>query len=262
MNKQYLPAIATIFILAIASMSFMPVFATATPVARAQPQLVVVTIPEDDEVHKTGIIVLDEVGPDAPYTDTSRTNWLTLRGTTTTPRVQDLMAQYKIMVSYNGLYVTPTTIVCQVIEKDKVNPIKDRQTAIPENLKTSLVDQTGLFACKFRWGKAGVGVLDIYYKGTVAPVFFADYIVLVSATYTIGRSIVYGAEIQDICVLGWDLGLVANGAIVAIHYNKALAGQTADNHNIFPNPLGNFVSCEDATLYQKHLVMGLPVPWS
>ena len=252
MNKQYLPAIATIFILAIASMSFMPVFATATLVARAQPQLVVVTIPEDDEVHKTGIIVLDDTAPQAPYTDTVRAAWLAR----TTARNQDLMAQYKIMVSYNGLYVTPTTIVCQVIEKDKVNPIKDRQTAIPENLKTSLVDQTGLFACTFRWGKTGVGVLDLYYKGTVAPAFFADYIVLVSAAYTIGRSIVYGAEIQDICVLGWNLGNTV------IQYNKALTGQTADNHNIFPNPLGSYVSCEDATLYQKHLVMGLPVPWS
>jgi hypothetical protein len=239
-------------------MSFMPVFATATLVARAQPQLVVVTIPEDDEVHKTGIIVLDSEAPQgAPTpTDTARATWLAR----TTERHQDLMAQYKIMVSYNGLYVTPTTIVCQVIEKDKVNPIKDRQTAIPENLKTSLVDQTGLFACKFRWGKAGVGVVDIYYKGTVAPVFFADYIVLVSAAYTIGRSIVYGAEIQDICVLGWYLGSAESAAVIT--YLKSLSGQTVDNHYIFPNPLGSYVSCEDATLYQKHLVMGLPVPWS
>jgi hypothetical protein len=237
-------------------MSFMPVFATATLVARAQPQLVVVTIPEDDEVHKTGIIVLDDTAPQAPYTDTVRAAWLAR----TTARNQDLMAQYKITVSYNGVRVTPTTIVCQVIEKDKVNPIKDRQTAIPENLKTSLVDQTGLFVCKFRWGKTGVGVLDLYYKGTVAPAFFADYIVLVSAAYTIGRSVVYGAEIQDICVLGWYLGSAESAAVIT--YLKSLSGQTVDNHYIFPNPLGSYVSCEDATLYQKHLVMGLPVPWS
>jgi len=242
MNKRYLPAIATVFILAIASVSFMPVFAATTLRAKALPQLVIVTIPEDDEIRKTGIIVLDNTA----------TNFAS---TTRTTRYSDLMAQYKILVSYNGVPVAPTTIACQIIEKDKVNPIKDKQAAIPENLKTSLVDQTGNFMCKFRWGKPGVGVLDLYFKGAAKAQFLADYVVLVYASYKIGRSTVYGAEIQDVCVLGWDLGTVS----ATIDKDP---GTGTDNHYVYADPLGSYVSCEDATMYQKHVVLGLPVPWS
>lgn len=243
MNKRYLPAIATVFILAIVSVSFMPVFAATALRARAEPQLVVVTIPEDDEIRKTGTIVLAQ----------DQANF------GVTGAYQDLMAQYKIIVSYNGVPVTPTTIACQVIEKDKANPIKDQQYA-QENLKTSLVDQTGSFACKFRWGKPGVGVLDLYFKGLAKAQFIADYVVLIYAAYVIGRTTIYGAEIQDVCVLGWNLGTATGYTYTRIDKDPATA--TTDYHYVYPDPLGSYVSCEDAAMYQKHVLLGLPVPWT
>lgn len=242
MNKRYLPAIAAFFILAIASASFMPVFAATALRARADPTLVVKTIPEDDELRKTGIIVLakDQTDFEAKMKETTRTY-----------TYQDLLAQYKIIVSYNGVPITPTLLICQVIEKDKVNPIKDEQGTW-ENLKTDLVDQSGNFVCKFRWGKVGVGVVDIYYKGEVKPQYLADYVVMIAAAYTVGRTTIYGAEIQDVCVLGWDLKPLL----------KQWTKPDGDQHYDYPDPLGDFVSCEDATMYQKHVLLLLPVPWS
>jgi len=242
MNKRYLPAIAAFLILAIASASFMPVFAVTVLRARADPTLVVVTIPEDDELRKTGIIVLAKDEADF------RTK---MAATTRVYTYQDLLAQYKLLVSYNGQPIRPTLIACQVIEKDKVNPIKNEQGTW-ENLKTDLVDQTGNFVCKFRWGKVGVGVVDVYYKGEVNPQYLSDYVVVILAAYTVGRTTIYGTEIQDVCVLGWPVDNVK------FSWTKP----DGDFHWDYADPLGEFVSCEDATMYQKHHQLGLPVPWS
>jgi hypothetical protein len=157
----------------------------------------------------------------------------------------DWLAQFKISITYNGIAVNATTLYCQVIEKDKYNPIKDQQFPA-ENLKTVPKDQSGLFVCKWRSGKPGIGVLDVYYIGTAAAQYIADYVLVVSASYTIGRTVVYGTDMQDICVLGWSVTPVIVG----------FDGQ----FGLF-DPLGSYVSCEDAALAEKDAA-GLGIPWT
>jgi hypothetical protein len=239
MNKHYLAAIASLLILAIASASFLPVFAV-TLRARVDPTLVVVTIPQDDQMRKTGIILLAATQASFETYLNDVPNYL----------YQKLISQFKLFVSFNGVPVT-ATIACQVIEKDKANPLKDQQFTA-ENLKTVPKDQSGLFVCKPRWAKPGVGVLDVYYIGSVSPQYIADYVVVVSAVTTIGRTAVYGAEIQDICVLGWSYEGWA--------YRFSKPDGTA--HWVFADPLGSYYSCEEAALYQKHVSEGLPIPWT
>ena len=185
MNKRYLPAIASILIIAVALTSFMPVFAALPTRLAAQPTLRVTTIAEDDELRETGVMFM---------------------GTGTTPATlgtgpQDLLAQFKILVSYNGVPVTPTSVYCQFVEKDKANPLKDQQFPA-ENLKT-VPKENPNFICKFRWAKPGVGVLDVYYIGAALGQYIADYILVVGADLAVGRTTVWGTEIQDICLLGW-----------------------------------------------------------
>jgi len=241
MNKHYLAAIASLLILAIASASFLPVFAV-TLVPRAAPTLVVVTIPQDDQLRKTGIILLADTK--AGF-DSLTTDYVPVYN------YQKLISQFKLFVSFNGVPVT-ATIACQIIEKDKYNPVKDQQFPA-ENLKTVPKDQSGLFICKPRWGKPGVGVLDVYYIGSVATQYIADYVVVVYAVTTIGRTAVYGAEIQDICVLGWPFDTT-----VARWWTKP----DGTKHYVFADPLYGYNSCEEAALYQKHVMEGLPVPWT
>jgi hypothetical protein len=241
MNKRYLPAIAAIFIIALTASSFIPVYAATALRAQVSPTLFVLTIPEDDEVHKTGIMLLGSPPSGQPF-------W---RAKT------DLLAQFKVIVSLNGVPVR-ATLTCQVIEKDKVNPLKTKQ-GVWENLVSVPKDATGNFVCKYREGKPGIGVIDVYWVGPSAtsPVinvgqFIADYILIVQFTYTVGRTVIYGTEMQDICVLGWPL--VTTGFDV-------VTKPDGTEHYVFPNPLGDFVSCEDAALYQKDL-LGLTIPWS
>lgn len=234
MNKRYLPIIASIFILALTASSVMPAVADYVglpKIARAQPTLRVVTIPEDDETRKTGIMVLG-IGPPGSGPG------------------YDLLAQFKVLVSYNGVPVNPDSFICQVIEKDKYNPIKGPQGKW-ENLMTVPKDMSGSFVCKLRWGKPGVGVIDVYYVGAPLPQFISDYVLVVFFDKVIGRTLIFGTEMQDICVLGWNLGPTV----------ESFTKPSGDKHYVFPDALGNFVSCEDAALYQKHVVLGLPIPW-
>jgi len=156
-----------------------------------------------------------------------------------------------------GVY--PDSFFCQVIEKDKSNPLKDRQFPT-ENLRTSLVWMDD-FVCKIRWAKPGVGVIDVYFLGDVGstgakvwrPERIADYILVVGFDLTVSRTVIYGTEIQDICLLGWPMDTVGQYQITK---------PSGDFHVITPNPFGTFDSCEDIALYQKHEVLGLPVPWT
>ena len=239
MNKRYLPAIAAIFIIALTASSFIPVYAVAMR-PQVSPTLFVLTIPEDDEVHKTGIMLLGTPPAGSPYY-LSKT---------------DLLAQFKVIVSLNGVPVT-ATLKCQVIEKDKVNPLKTKQGAW-ENLVSVPKDASGNFVCKYREGKPGIGVIDVYWVGPSATSsvisvgqFIADYILIVQFTYTVGRTVIYGTEMQDICVLGWSFD--DNYAV--------LTKPDGTEHYVFPNPLGDYNSCEDAALVQKDM-LDLTIPWS
>jgi hypothetical protein len=241
MNKRYLPAIASLLIIAIALTSFAPVLASLPTRLSAFPALRVTTIAEDDELRQTGVMWMGTGVTAATLGD----------GTS------DLLAQFKILVSYNGVPVYPTSVYCQFVEKDKANPMKNQQFAA-ENL-ASVPKENPNFICKFRWAKAGVGVLDVYYIGDALGQYIADYILVVGVDLAVGRSTVWGTEIQDICLLGWPIsGAVATQAATVA---RTITKGNGHTHDIYPDPLGTFTSCEDISLLQKQ-ALGIGIPWT
>jgi len=254
MNKRYLPAIASIFILALTLSSVLPVYAV-TLRAVALPTLDVVTVPEDDAVRNTGIILLGLTTPHWEPTIFGQVGW-PQSDFVTYPK---FLAQYKMLVSYNGVPVHPTSVTCQVIEKDKANP-KNMQFPA-ENLKTVVVDNTG-FVCKFREGKPGVGVLDVYYVGPTTGQYIADYIINVEVSFAIGSTTIFGSEIQDVCVLGWPSLLSTLAPWPEAPTTLApypLTKPDGTVHWIYVAPLGIESGCEDMVILER-TAMGLEIP--
>lgn len=161
----------------------------------------------------------------------------------------DKLSQHKILVTFNGIPVT-FQVDCQFIKKEKLHPLQKPQGTY-EQLRTVLSDESANFACKLREGKPGVGVLDVYYIGPQEKQFVADYIMVVSVSTTIGTTVVYGAEVQDICVLGWALGLVVPDM-------PGITKPSGDHHYSWEDPLGEFVGCEELALWQRD-DQGLPL---
>jgi hypothetical protein len=221
--------------------SFMPVFAALPTRLVAQPTLRVTTIAEDDELRETGVM----------WMATTPTTFLAKN----TP-AQDLLAQFKILVSYNGVPTTPTSTYCEFVEKDKANPLKDQQFPA-ENLKT-VPKENPNFICKFRWGKPGVGVIDVYYIGAALGQYIADYVLVVGASMAVGRTTVFGTEIQDICLLGWP-------TLQAEPTPYIITKPDGTQHWVYADPLGlptlKWASCEDVALMQKDQ-LGIPIPWT
>jgi hypothetical protein len=181
------------------------------------------------------------------------------------------------------------SIACNVLEKDKVSVIADPKTdkgkqGSWENLMTTMVDVSDKFVCKPRWKSPAtgvyesVGVLDVYYVGplpaadttvdiatglpsggtpgiAVAP-WIADNILVVEAFFTVGRTVVFGSDIQDICVLGWAID---GSAIDVASVPQDITKPAGDLHHIWANAMGDFVSCESLALLQRNLV-GLTIP--
>jgi len=243
MNRKMVPIVAAFLILAMLGTTPVTYAVTYT----IGPKLEVVTIPQDDQKREKGIIILGLGG-------------VTQQGDTAV----DLMSQHKIVVTYNGailtwsLGYTGVTVLCNVLEKDKVRLVDDpKTTTVPqgtwENAKTKLVDVSANFVCKVRWKSpaAGtlesVGVLDVYYKGTAAAAYIADHILVVQAFITLGRTIVWGVEIQDICVLGWAMDSAGAKALNPTRLTKP----DGTFHWIWADPLGPYAGCEDAALVQR-----------
>jgi len=236
MNHKLLPLVAAFLILVVA-LGSTPLTFALTPVFG--PKLEVWTIPQDDQKREKGIMVLG-VGEGAGL------------GT-------DLMSQHKLLITYNGAPLiwssleAGVTVVCNFVEKDKVNVLPDPKTGdgqqfLQENLMTKLVDVSTEFVCKPRWKVPShdyyesVGVLDVYFVGdNTNPSWIADTILVVTAYITIGRTVIWGTEIQDICILGWSMGAVIYG----------ITKPDGTRHYIFPNAMGTYVSCEDLALYQR-----------
>jgi hypothetical protein len=228
MNDKFVPAVAAFLILGIL-LSATPLTYAATALAFG-PKLEVVTIPQDNQKLEKGIIILG-IDPSNPLS--------------TTRGQYDFISQHKIIVTYNGATLTwavgtaGPTIACNVLEKDKVNVIDDPKTGDGkqgswENLMTTMKDVSDKFVCKVRWKSPAtgvlesVGVLDVYWAGPYprserteaqtgavtrtaitgaqAGVWIADNIMVVEAFFTVGRTVVFGSDIQDICVLGWVPG--------------------------------------------------------
>jgi hypothetical protein len=176
------------------------------------------------------------------------------------------MSQHKLLVTYNGQPIiwpvasAGVSILCNFLEKDKVNVVTDPKTntgkqASWENLMTKLVDVSDHFTCKARWKSPGTGllesagVLDVYYTGVGSNFYIADTILVVTATYAIGRSVIWGAEMQDICVLGWAItGQVITGAA---NPSWIITKPDGTQHYIWKNAMGSFVGCEELALAQR-----------
>jgi hypothetical protein len=246
MNKYILPSAAAFLILVIAVSSYTPAMAVSR--ITLAPFLQVVTIPQDDQVRNTGIIILNRT----PVTI----------GALTGTAYADFMAQYKLVITLNGVLVNNALIdiTCNVAEKDKIinkpdvttgkSPSKNRQFP-RELMETEIKDVADMFECKARWKPGGlsVGVLDVYYTGAEGDAaFIADHIVVVHVTYTLGRQVFEGTEIQDVCVLGWSFNTVG--------ITSTVIGTNLEKVVLDPRPLMDYQSCETAALAQL-LALGL-----
>ncbi len=251
MNRKLVPVVA-VFLVLVALFGSTPLSYALVPTFG--PKLDVWTIPQDDQKRDKGIILLGLDGTH-PKCTTVKT-----KVTTTLPLCteQDLLSQHKLLVTWNGLPLMwqigypGVTIACNVLEKDKVNVVADPKTGTGkqgdwENVMTKLVDVSDKFSCKPRWKSpvAGlyesVGVLDVYYIGPYDGHWIADHILVVEAYITVGRTVVFGSDIQDICVLGWNEG----------DEPDSVSKPDGSAHYIFPNALGSYVSCEDLALLQR-----------
>jgi hypothetical protein len=255
MNKRYLSAIAALFIVTITASTFIPVYgqvATTGLYAQGLPTLTVKTIAEDDELHHTGIMVLGIYPTSGPFANLFLYDAY-LWGAT------KYLSQFKVSVSYNGVPVT-AKLTCEVIEKDKVNALKTKQGDW-ENLITVPKDMTDNFVCKYRESKPGVGVIDVYWAGpsSTSPIlsvgqFIADYILVVTFAYTVGHTVVYGTEMQDICILGFPTDPSQ------VEHIKIVTKPDGTEHYVWPNVLNGYKSCEDIALIEKAM-LGIPIAW-
>jgi hypothetical protein len=224
--------------------------AQVTPVARALPTLQVTTIAEDDQWRDTGVIVFGLV-PLPGWPSDKPTDPYCMANPGACIKKE---AQYKIMVTFNGVPVDFTVagagFSCEFVKKEWLHPLQKAQFS-QEVIATALTDESANFVCKFRPGKPGVGVLDVYYVGPQQKQYIADYIMVVSVWETFGRTTVYGVDMQDICVLGWAN---SNNTMYLTKPDGTLAFA-------WPDPIGPWVSCEDAANLQR-ANLGLPLLYS
>jgi len=270
LNRKYvIPVVACVLVLSMLFSISTPVLAQASrPVIG--PTLEVTTIPEDDQKREKGIIILG-LTPDPDMGV-----WPKDIDTNELPPDQvaaDYLSQHKLLVTYNGRAllwrqsgaadskeIDEPVVSCNVLEKDKANPVDDKwgeptEQFPAENLVTTLIDVSTEFECKPRWkepaGYPGyyesVGVLDVYFvlpEDADPANWIADHILVVTVTLVVGRAIILGSDIQDICVLGWAMDTNTK------YITKPDGGD--DYHFTWPDPLGPFVSCEEAATWQRY----------
>jgi len=290
MNRKLIPAAAALLIVVTVlgmtpGLSYAQVFAIG-------PKLEVTTIPQDDQMLEKGIMILGldsalglkhgtsqlpeyQCLDPVAYAAAVKANGNDPTGIPPPCNAQDLMSQHKLLVTYNGLPMSwhigstePQPLVfCNFVEKDKTNVVPDPKTdkgkqGSWENLMTTMVDVSNEFVCKARWKSPApgvyesAGVLDVYYTGPFDGHFIADTIMVVEVTLTLGHTIIYGSDLQDICVLGWGVGGTPDpnsGPVVGNNepWLWYITKPDGTLHYIWGNALGSYVSCEDAALVQK-----------
>jgi len=269
MNRRLLPFVGA-FLVLVAVLGATPLI-YAVSSATIGPKLEVTTIAQDDQQREMGVMIL---GID-PFD----------RATPKGPLPYDLMSQHKLLVTYNGATMTwalggvGVAVACNVLAKDKVPPTVDAKTGVgqqfpQEELLTKLTDVSDKFVCKPRWKSPtpGIvessGVLDVYFVGPLpsAPVtsddptkaspglsgedvkvWIADYVLVVEATIVIGRTVIFGTEVQDICVLGWPVDPTSGyPLIVATPFTITKPDGTA--HYVWQNALGPWPGCDALVL--------------
>jgi hypothetical protein len=291
MNHKLIPVVAAFMILAIVFSMTTPI--TYAAVATIGPKLQVWTIPQDDQKREKGIILLgldtaigetvnSAANGAAEYQCVDAATWAAMDATSSLTGVnpppicgpQDLMSQHKILITYNGALwnwrigsTDPQPIVvCNFLEKDKVNVIPDPKTGKGkqgsyENLMTKMVDVSEQFVCKFRPKSPVVGyyesagILDVYFTGPFDGHYIADTILVVTVSLTLGRTVIFGSDIQDICVLGWAVG---TSPILAKQPTVDITKPDKTHHYIWDNSLGTYVGCEDVALLQRQALGILP----
>jgi hypothetical protein len=97
-------------------------------------------------------------------------------------------------------------------------------------------------------------ILDVYFTGPFDGHYIADTILVVTVSLTLGRTVIFGSDIQDICVLGWAMGTLATAKQPTVTITKP----DATYHYIWDNSLGTFVGCEDLALLQRQTLGILP----
>jgi len=296
MNRKMLPAVAAFLVLLTVFGATPFTYALTTSVTFG-PNLVVTTIPQDDQVRETGIIilglfnfltpnvpngnpVLSPLPPTCTY-DVSKVTFDPIHNPSGVALCgpQDLLSQHKILVTYNGKTLTwregdtvqVPVINCNVIEKDKVNVVPDPKTGkgkqfSQENLMTKLEDTSDKWVCKVRWKSPApgvlesVGVLDVYYVGPFDVNWVADYILTVEASVAIGRTVIFGSDIQDICVLGvpfpWIMVDIPKPELFTksntdLKTMQDFADTIQKQHFVFVTALGPFTSCTDLALVER-----------
>jgi len=149
---------------------------TPTPTPTPPPtggRLEIQTIPQDDQLRKKGIIILDSPA--------------------------DFHAEYKIDIRQDGINVDTDSLECIVLHKQVCNPKVRQPGLITEEELTEVTDFSDSCVCLFQQapGVPGVGVIDLFCEFPDAPFFWGDYILKVVAEV----DGVVGSEIQDLCVL-------------------------------------------------------------
>jgi hypothetical protein len=173
----------------------------------------------------------------------------------------DLLSQHKILATLNGVPTKPDYTLCEIVEKEKAKiPPQDSKTASKrqfpdEVIKTTMIDVTSNFVCKFRWIKPGVGSLDVYFVGPHVYNFIADHMLIVTLGYKVGKMTVWASDLQDICILGWAMGLEGLG-IQLFPPSTLSAGLYFNEYWSWPDPMGPFVSCDEAAAWQLAWIFG------
>jgi len=203
--------------------------------SQAKPLLDVRVIAEDDPTRNTGIMVLGILPPSVTP------------GSAGFQAGSDLIAHYKITMTYNGIPITPSGVMMQVLMKTVTNPSSKQFPA--ESLASELTDVSDKFVLIYRSAAPGVGVLDVYYVGPLDKEYVANYMLVIVAFSRIGRSVVYGTDLQSLCVLGWSMD--STTGVITLPDGSKYYG--------WWNPLGAFTSCDEAAFVQR-IWLGLPIP--
>lgn len=269
MNRE-LSSLVAAFLILVVVLRATP-FTYGTSSTTTGPKLEVTTIPQDDQVRETGVMILG-IDP-------------TDHATPKDPLPYDLLSQHKLLVTYNGATVTwalgtaGVTVTCNVLEKDTVPPTVDPKTGTGqqfphEELLTKLTDVSDKFVCKPRWKSPALGVvessgvLDVYFVGPLpsaqgvsgddVKVWIADYVLVVEATIAVGRTVVFGTDVQDICVLGWAVDPIT-GFPFLVGTPFTITKPDGKPHYVWQNALGPWPGCDGLVLAELQVLSGMEI---
>jgi hypothetical protein len=86
-------------------------------------------------------------------------------------------------------------------------------------------------------------------------VWIADYVLVVEATITIGRTVIFGTDVQDICVLGWAVDPIT-GFPLPPATPFTITKPDGKPHHIWQNALGPWPGCDGLVLFELDVLSG------